>query len=120
MYVVVYWWRAKPGKEEQFREAWRRGTREIARIYGGLGSRLHREADGRFVAIAEWPDQATWQKAFDAKMVYEDQEARRLFVDAIAETPPGNRPVFTMELSDDLLARSGGLDPAAPGRKDSP
>jgi len=41
MYVVVYWWRVKPGKEEQFRDAWRRGTREIARIYGGLGSRLH-------------------------------------------------------------------------------
>jgi heme-degrading monooxygenase HmoA len=107
MYVVVYWWRVKPGKEEQFRDAWRRGTREIARIYGGLGSRLHQEADGRFVAIAEWPDFETWQRAFDAKMVYEDKEARALFVDAIAETPPGNKPVFTMAVTDDLLARRG-------------
>lgn len=110
MFVVVYWWRVKPGKEEQFRDAWRRGTREIARIYGGLGSRLHREADGRFVAIAEWPDRETWQRAYAAKMVYEDREARALFVDAIAELPEGNKPVFTMELTDDLLARSGGLE----------
>ena len=110
MYVVVYWWRVKPGKEAQFREAWRRGTREISRIYGGLGSRLHRAPDGRFVAIAEWPDRDTWQRAYDARMVYEDKEARAMFVDAIAEVPPGNEPVFTLELLDDLLARSGALD----------
>ncbi len=112
MYVVVYWWRVKAGKEEQFRDAWRRGTRQIARLYGGLGSRLHRAPDGRFVAIAEWPDRETWQRAYDARMVYEDKEARALFVDAIAETPPGNEPVFTLELLDDLLARSGALDEA--------
>ncbi|MBT0963675.1 antibiotic biosynthesis monooxygenase family protein [Denitromonas iodatirespirans] len=109
MYVVVYWWRVKPGKEAQFREAWRRGTRQIARIYGGLGSRLHQERDGRFVAIAEWPDEATWQRAFDARMVYDDKEARAMFVDAIAETPPDNKPVFTMTVTDDLLSRSGAL-----------
>jgi quinol monooxygenase YgiN len=109
MFVVVYWWRVKPGKEEQFREAWRRGTREIAAIYGGLGSRLHREQDGRFVAIAEWPDHETWQRAFDARMVYPDKDARAMFVDAIAETPPGNRPAFTMEVTDDVLARTGSL-----------
>jgi len=26
MFVAVYWWRVHPGKEEQFRAAWRRGT----------------------------------------------------------------------------------------------
>lgn len=109
MFVVVYWWRVKPGKEDQFREAWRRGTRQIAQIYGGLGSRLHQEQDGRFVAMAEWPDQATWQRAIEAKMVYPDKDARALFVDAIAEVPPGNKPAFTMEVTDDLLASSGRL-----------
>ena len=86
-----------------------RAVEAFARIYDGLGSRLHREEDGRFVAIAEWPDYETWRRAFDAKMVYEDKEARALFVDAIAETPPGNKPAFTMEVTDDLLARTGGL-----------
>jgi heme-degrading monooxygenase HmoA len=109
MFVVVYWWRIESGKEEQFREAWRRGTAQIQHIYGSLGSRLHRESDGRFIGVAEWPDRETWQRAFDAKMVYDDVEARRMFVDAIAEAPPDGRPLLTMEVSDDLLARTGGL-----------
>ena len=50
MFVAVYWWRVHPGKEDQFRAAWRRGTEHITRIYGSYGSRLHRERDGRFVA----------------------------------------------------------------------
>ena len=66
MFVAVYWWRVHPGKEEQFRAAWRRGTEHITRIYGSHGSRLHRERDGRFVAYAEWPDEASWQRAFDS------------------------------------------------------
>ena len=107
MFVVVYWWRVKAGKEEQFREAWRRGTLEITRIYGSLGSRLHRERDGRFVGVAEWPDRETWQRAFDAKMIYDDQEARRMFVDAIAEAPAHGEPLLAMEVTDDLLARTG-------------
>jgi heme-degrading monooxygenase HmoA len=107
MFVVAYWWRVKPGKEEQFREAWRRGTLEINRIYGSLGSRLHRESDGRFVGIAEWPDEATWRRAFEAKMVYDDKVARRMFIDAIAEAPPDGKPLLTMQVTDDLLARSG-------------
>lgn len=109
MFVVVYWWRVKPGKEAQFRDAWRRGTRQIVDIYGGLGSRLHQERDGRFVAIAEWPDEAAWQRAFDARMVYPDKDARAAFVGAIAELPPDNKPAFTMTVTDDLLVRSGAL-----------
>jgi heme-degrading monooxygenase HmoA len=105
MFVVVYWWRIKPGKEEQFREAWRRGTLAINRTYGSFGSRLHREADGRFIGVAEWPDRAAWQRAFDAKMVYDDPEARRAFVDAIAEAPPDGLPLLTMDVTDDLLVR---------------
>src|SRR3546814_6927421 len=80
MFVAAYWWTVHPGKEKQFRAAWRRGTELIRRKYGSLGSRLHREerADGtaRFVGIAEWPDRATWQAAFDAKMTYDEPATR--------------------------------------------
>jgi hypothetical protein len=103
MFVAVYWWRIHPGKEEQFREAWRRGTEQITQIYGSHGSRLHRDSDGRFVGYAEWPDEATWRIAFERKMVYPDAEARRLFVDAIADAPADGRPVFAMTVTDDLL-----------------
>ena len=108
MFVAVYWWRVHPGKEDQFRAAWRRGTELITARYGSYGSRLHRTTDGRFVGVAEWPDEATWRAAFEAKMVYDEPETRRAFLDAIAEAPP--EPLLTMEVTDDLLERTGGLD----------
>ena len=108
MFVAVYWWRVHPGKEQQFREAWRRGTERITAIYGSHGSRLHRDRDGRFVGYAVWPDEATWQAAFARKMVYDDPEARRMFIDAVAEAPPNGEPVFAMTVTDDLLEGRGG------------
>ena len=103
MFVAVYGWRVHPGKEEQFRAAWRRGTELIAQKYGGLGSRLHRAEDGRFIAVAEWPDRETWQKPFDEKMAYDEPETRAVFVDAVADA---GDPLHLMEVTDDLL----GLD----------
>lgn len=115
MYVAVYAWRVKPGREEQFREAWRRGTRAITRLYGSFGSRLHRAEDGRFIGYAEWPDEATWRAAFDAKMVYDDPEARAMFVDALVENSGPGELVAAMEVLDDLLiARDQGGDPLRP------
>ncbi len=104
MFVAAYWWRVHPGKEEQFRAAWRRGTELITAKYGSYGSRLHRTADGRFVGVAEWPDEATWRAAYEAKMVYDEPETRRAFVEAIAEAPP--EPLLLMEVTDDLLERT--------------
>lgn len=106
MFVAVYWWRVHPGKEDQFRKAWREGTELIRERYGSYGSRLHRDADGRFVGYAEWPDKATWQRAFDQKMEYDAPETRKAFLDAISEAPDEPDPLFTMDVTDDLLTRS--------------
>ena len=103
MFVAAYWWRVHPGKEEQFRAAWRRGTELITARYGSLGSRLHRTIDGRFIGVAEWPDEATWQAAFDAKMVYDEPATRAAFVGAIADA--AREPLLLMEVTDDLLIR---------------
>jgi heme-degrading monooxygenase HmoA len=103
VFVAAYWWRVHPGKEEQFRAAWRRGTELITAKYGSLGSRLHRAEDGRFIGVAEWPDRARWQAAFDAKMVYDEPETRAAFVEAIAEA--ASTPLLLMEVTDDLLLR---------------
>ena len=105
-FVAVYWWRVHPGKEDQFRKAWRRGTELIQRRYGSYGSRLHSDADGRFVGYAEWPDEATWRAAFDRGMAYDDLETRAAFLDAIAEVPADADPIFTMTVTDDLLLRT--------------
>ena len=104
MFVAAYWWKVHPGKEQQFRAAWRRGTELIRERYGSLGSRLHwDEAEGRFVGIAEWPDRATWQRAYDAKMAYDEPETRAAFLDAIREA--GEEPLLLLEVTDDLLDR---------------
>lgn len=103
MFVAVYWWRVHPGKEEQFRAAWRRGTELITQRYGSLGSRLHRTVDGRFIGVAEWPDQATWQIAFEARMVYDEPATRAAFVDAIADA--ATEPLLLMDVTDDMLNR---------------
>jgi heme-degrading monooxygenase HmoA len=108
MFVAAYWWEVHPGKEEQFRAAWRRGTELIRERYGSLGSRLHREEreDGaiRFVGVAEWPDRATWQRAFEARMAYDEPATRRAFADAISAW--GEEPLLLMEVTDDLLDRA--------------
>jgi heme-degrading monooxygenase HmoA len=108
VFVAAYWWDVRPGKEEQFRAAWRRGTELIREIYGSLGSRLHREHREddtiRYVGIAEWPDRETWQKAFDAKMAYDDPETRQAFVDAICGW--AEEPLLLLEVTDDLLDRA--------------
>lgn len=106
MFVAVYWWRVHPGKEAQFRKAWRRGTELITEKYGSLGSRLHQDAEGRFIGVAEWPDEATWRRAFDAKMVYDDAETRAAFVDAIADAP--REPMLLMTVTDDLYTGGHG------------
>ena len=105
MYVAVYAWRVKPGHEDRFREAWRRGTEAITRIYGSFGSRLHRAEDGRFIGYAEWPDEATWRKAFEARMVYDDPEARAMCVEALEEDSRPGELIANMAVTDDLLTR---------------
>lgn len=104
MFVAAYWWRVHPGKEEQFRRAWRRGTELITAKYGSFGSRLHRAHDGRFIGVAEWPDEASWHAAFEAKMAYDDPATRAAFIDAIAEAD--HEPFLLMEVTDDLLVRN--------------
>jgi hypothetical protein len=56
MFAVIYRWQVLPGCEAQFETGWRRGTERIAAEFGGWGSRLHKQADGVYVAYAQWPD----------------------------------------------------------------
>src|SRR3546814_20114800 len=71
-FVAAYWWRVHPGKEDQFRAAWRRGTELIRQKDGSLGTRLPREArlerTTRLPRHAKLPDPATWQAAYDDQM----------------------------------------------------
>ncbi|MEX1132067.1 MAG: antibiotic biosynthesis monooxygenase [Flavobacteriales bacterium] len=60
MFTVIYTFRVKPGMEESFQRSWAFITEEYKRTRGSLGSRLHKDQHGAFVAIALWPDRASW------------------------------------------------------------
>lgn len=99
MFVVVYWWRLKPGLEDQFRAGWVRTTKAIRQAYGSLGSRLHRESDGRYIAYAQWPSEAAWHEARAQRFITGDPGGLQLMQEAMEEMGI----LATMTMTDDLL-----------------
>lgn len=96
-FCVIYRWRFEPGSEERGIAAWERLTRAIARECGGLGSRLHRTAEGWFVAYAQWPDEDTWKRSQSAASP--DPQASDEMASAIVERLPPIR----LNVAADLL-----------------
>ncbi len=101
MFAVIYRWRVIAGREAQFEAGWAAGTEAIKQEFGGLGSRLHAAGDGIYIAYAQWPDRETWERATEAGMRHSNEEARRLYRDAIA--PNGFETLYAMPVTRDLL-----------------
>ena len=85
MYIVLYRWRIRAGKEEQFVTAWAEVTAYYRRHFDSLGSRLHRGGDGLFYAYAQWQSAADRQAAFAG---LPDLEIRTRMKEAVEETFP--------------------------------
>ena len=83
--VVLYRWRLHPGAEGAFVTAWSRVTAALLAQRGSLGSRLHRGPDDLWYGYAQWPSDATRQRAFTAPV---DAEASAAMRAAIAESLP--------------------------------
>jgi quinol monooxygenase YgiN len=96
-FAVIYRWRLHPGKEEQFRRAWKAVTLALRKERGALGSRLHRADDGTWIAYAQWPDRSTWERS--RKMDPVDSSAAENMHEAIAESRP---PLLLDPVSDHL------------------
>lgn len=71
MHALYFKWKVAAGRAQDFEHAWRELTELIRDECGGLGSRLHRCADGHYFAYAQWPSEAAWsaQAAPTARMV---------------------------------------------------
>jgi hypothetical protein len=101
MFAVIYRWQVVSGLEAQFEQGWKRGTACIAAEFGGWGSRLHKGEGQTYFAYAQWPDRATWEKALETRMRHSDDEARRIYREAIVEGT--FETVFAGEVAADLL-----------------
>lgn len=71
MHAIYFKWKVAIGREHDFERAWLELTELVRDQRGGLGSRLHRCADGHYFAYAQWPSEAFWaeQPAPTAHMV---------------------------------------------------
>jgi quinol monooxygenase YgiN len=63
MYAVIYQFDVTQGQEEQFKTLWQLVTEAFMKHAGGLGSRLHKNEAGSFIAYAQWPDKMRWKSA---------------------------------------------------------
>ncbi len=96
-YAVLYRWRLHPGMEEQFQRGWRLVTLAILDRCGSYGSRLHRCADGTWLAYARWPSAAARAACFAGPPPH--AEGRRLMSEAVAESYDD----VVLTVTDDLL-----------------
>lgn len=85
-FTIIYRWRLHPDKEQQFIDVWSRNTPLIIEKCGGLGSRLHKAEDGTWLAYAQWPDKATWERSYSVPNW--DEEGGKIMEDAIIERLP--------------------------------
>ncbi len=63
MFSVIYTFKVEPDLEKKFIENWIGLTQLIYTYEGSLGSKLHRDQNGRFVAYAQWPSKEVWENA---------------------------------------------------------
>ena len=97
MFAVLYRWKLKPGTEATFRDAWKAMTETIKAQRGGAGSRLHRTADGEYVAYAVWPSRHQWEDA--GKLPSTNPEAGARMKECIEQSLPST----PLDVLDDLL-----------------
>jgi heme-degrading monooxygenase HmoA len=63
MFVAIYSFEVRAGKDEQFIKAWEEFTKLIYQFEGSLGSRLHKKGEQEYTAYAQWPDKKTWENS---------------------------------------------------------
>ncbi len=107
MFAAIYQGYLKPGSEEQYRRLWKIIATYFVEKRGALGSCLHRNSDGLWVAYSRWPDQATrdasWpgENAPSDELPSEVREAILQIQDCIDQTR--KLPDLSLEVIEDLL-----------------
>ncbi len=74
-FCVIYRARVHPDKEAKYVAAWSTLTSLIRSQRGGLGSRLHKGADGIWYAYAQWESAQARSDAFALPSVHPEAQA---------------------------------------------
>ena len=93
--ALLYRWKVKPGKEEQFEKNWSAVTKAIREQCGSYGSRLHLAENGDFIGCAQWPDVKTKERC---ELDSSSFEARVLTREAVERSYPDEQFVVKIDL----------------------
>lgn len=103
MFIAVYEFKVKPGKEKEFQSSWANVTEAIAKHRGGLGSRLHQtDKDGIYVAYAQWPSKEKYFYESGADKFSPEENHERDKMKAATEYI---KTVYLMEVVEDRTKR---------------
>lgn len=110
MFAVIYQGYLKPGRENEYKEAWGQVARYFIECRGAIGSCLHKSSEGLWVAYSRWPDKKTrdnsWpgEKAPSEELPLEIRSAVLTIKDCLDSDR--KIPEIGMEVIDDLLLSS--------------
>ncbi|MFT0714794.1 antibiotic biosynthesis monooxygenase family protein [Flagellimonas lutimaris] len=98
MHAVIYRFDVIPGREKDFEKTWQLATESFIAHAGGLGSRLHKNEAGSFLAYAQWPNKNCWESARQKlpKTALKNLQRMNEYCEEITI-------LFNMEVKNDLL-----------------
>ena len=100
MFAVIYSFEVKPKQEEIFEKSWSELTKLIYKFEKGLGSRLHRQNELKYIAYAQWPDKNTWLNS-GKNLPSESKEIKKSMKDSCEKI----ETLFELEVVKDLLIK---------------
>lgn len=98
MFIVIYRWKLKDGRDSEFRESWRRATQAIYAKRDSLGSQLMHANDGTYYAVARWPSRDLWLRRSEPDPA--DPQASGI----MRELTEVSFPPIELCVTDDMLA----------------
>ncbi len=98
MFVVIYRWKPKQGRDSEFKKAWRQATQTIYASRGSLGSQLIYAIDGTYYAVARWPNRDSWLRRSEPHPA--DPQASQI----MGELTEISFPPVELKVTDDMLA----------------
>lgn len=107
MFAVIYQGYLKPGKENEYQDAWNKVAQYFIEYRGAIDSCLHRTSDGLWVAYSRWPDKKTQDNSWPGENAPSEElplEIRNAVL-TIKDCLDSDRkiPDLCMEVVNDLL-----------------